>query len=304
MKKFFYGLFLFILLWHTPHPTLGKEETPLKITATFSILGDLIKNVGKDEVEVTSVVGPNSDTHVYEPTPKDIQNLTLADLVFMNGLFFEGWMDRLIDPKDIGKRVIIVSTHITPRTHAHQNCTHNTHPDAIDPHAWHSIPNVITYVHEIERALSAHRPDSKTFFQENAKAYIQKLTTLHHKLQDRFAQIPENKRLAVSTHDGFGYLGETYGIRFISPLGLSTEAEASAKSLAQVIDTIKTLKVPLVFVENITSTRLMQQLCEETGTQLGPTLYSDALSPKEGPAGSYLDMMDHNTSHLLRSMTL
>lgn len=302
MKSPIFTYFLMAFLWSVGSAT-AVESTPLKVVTTFSILDDLVRQVGGDKIEVTSIVGPNSDTHVFEPTPRDLQNLTHADLIFMNGLFFEGWMDRLIDPTEVGKRVFIVSKHIKPRTHEHQNCTHSTHPDAIDPHAWHAIPNAISYIHEIEQALSDRCPEHKDFFHTNAVRYSDKLSQLHTQLRKAFAQVPLEKRVAVTTHDGFGYLGDTYGIRFMSPLGLSTETEASAKSLAQVIEEIRDLKVTMVFVENITSNRLMQQLCEETGASLGPILYSDALSEASGPASTYVDMMIHNTDILLKSMS-
>lgn len=282
--------------------TIATEPPAIKVVATFSILKDLVQQVGGDKVEVTSIVGPNSDTHVFEPTPKDVKNLTHADMIFMNGLFFEGWMDRLVDPSQLGRRVIVVTQDIKPRKHDHQGCTHLAHKGATDPHAWHSIPNAISYIREIERSLSNRYPQHKAFFQANAQKYIDTLSKLHAQLETAFSKIPEERRVAVTTHDGFGYLGETYGIRFLSPLGLSTESEASAKSLAQVIEEIRKLHLSMVFVENITSNRLMQQLCEETGTQLGPVLYSDALSQPTGPASTYVQMMIHNTDNLLKSM--
>ena len=284
----------------------ANGPSPLKVVSSFSILSDLIQNVGGHHISLETIVGPNSDTHVYEPTPKDAQRLSEADLVFINGLQFEGWIERLIATSGYKGPIIIASRDIEPR-YSKKECAcsdqhHGYSSQKLDPHAWHNIPNVQSYIRVIEKTLSEKDPLHRQDYADNAASYLEKLQALEKKIQHDFSTIPSEKRMSITTHDGFGYLGDHYGIRFLAPVGLSTESEPSAQTVAHLIDFIKTNNIKVLFLENITSPKLIQQIAYETKAEIGPILYSDALSDTEGPASTYLAMMRHNTQMLLNGM--
>ena len=300
-KKIFFLLLCFL-------PLGVCAEAPLKVVSSFSILSDLIREVGGHHITVQTIVGANEDTHVYEPTPKDAKHLAEADLVFINGLGFEGWIERLIESSGYKGDVIVAAKDIHPR-HDLQSCAcsqgnHAHSSSKIDPHSWHNIPNVKSYITIIEKALSNKDPLHQKDYAHNAALYQKKLNLLDKKIQNNFSTIPKDKRISITTHDGFGYFGDHYGIRFLSPVGLSTGAEPSAKTIAHLVDFIKDHHIKILFLENIASSKLMQQIASETGARLGPVLYSDALSDEKGPASTYLKMMEHNAQTLRQGMQL
>ncbi len=298
-KKIFFFLILFL-------PLNVFAGSPLKVVSSFSILSDLIHQVGGDHIILQTIVGPNEDTHVYEPTPKDAQRLAEADLVFINGLGFEGWIERLIEASGYKGDVVITASQIHPR-HDHKKCAcsqdaHAQSSSKIDPHSWHNIPNVKSYINVIEHALSQKDPSHQKDYAHNAALYQKKLELLDQKIQKDFSLIPQDKRISITTHDGFGYFGDHYNVRFLAPVGLSTGAEPSAKTIAHLVDFIKNYKIKILFLENIASSKLMQQIAAETGAKLGPILYSDALSDEKGPAATYLKLMEHNATTLIQGM--
>ncbi|PVE24640.1 ABC transporter substrate-binding protein [Microvirga sp. KLBC 81] len=276
-------------------PIAAQASEKLKVVATFSILGDLVRNVGGDRVDVTTFVGPNGDAHVYSPTPADGRRLTEAKIVFTNGLKFEGWIDRLV--KSSGTKAVKteVSKGLKPlkgeEEHGHD---HGHDHEGVDPHAWQNIGNAKIYVANIRDALIAADADGKAAYEANAADYLAKLDALEAELKDLVAKIPADRRKIITSHDAFRYFEDAYGIDFVSPQGVSTEAEASAKDVAKIIQQIKREKISAVFVENVSDARLMERIAKETGARIGERVYSDALSDPNGPAGSYIDMMRHN----------
>jgi zinc/manganese transport system substrate-binding protein len=272
-----------------PSPTVAQSK--LKVVATFSILGDLAKNVGGDRVEVTALVGPNGDAHVFSPSPADAKSVAAAKVVVINGLGLEGWMTRLIRASGTKATTITAARGIKPRKMEDEDHPGKTQTD---PHAWQSIANTKIYVANIRDGLSKADPAGKTAYAENAKAYLAKLDTLEREVRDAIEKIPADRRKIITNHDAFGYFGAAYGMEFISPEGVSTESQASAKDVAKIISQIKKQKIPAVFLENISDPRLMQQIAKETGAKIGGKLYSDALSEPGGPAASYIDMMRNN----------
>ena len=276
-------------------------SSPLKVVASFSILGDLIKQVGKEKVQVQTIVGPNADAHVYEPTPQDLKDVAGADLVFTNGLGFEGWINRLIKASGFKGPIIVASTHV--HAHAvfdgHQACCGSM---PRDPHAWHNIQNAIIYVRNIRDALVANDPQNICFYRSNAEAYIKRLRALDAQLRKKLKNIPPHKRKIITAHDGFGYFGQSYDIEFLAPMGTTTESEPRAQDVANLIDKIKAHKVKTIFVENITNPRLIEQIARETGARVGGILYSDALSEGNGPAATYDSMIKHNFGLFLEAM--
>jgi zinc/manganese transport system substrate-binding protein len=268
-------------------PTLAQEGGKLKVLATFSILGDFAKNVGGDRVEVTILVGPDSDAHVYAPAPADARKVADAKVVVTNGLGFEGWMSRLVRASGSKALAVVASNGITVRKAA------DAHGDA-DPHAWQSVVNAKTYVANIRDALVAADPAGKSTYEANAAAYLAKLDALDAEVKQAVATIPADRRRVISIHDAFGYFQQAYGIEFIAPQGVSTEAEPSARDVARIITQVRQKKVRAVFIENISDPRLMRQIAQETGARMGGKLYSDALTAPGGEAPSYIDLMRHN----------
>jgi zinc/manganese transport system substrate-binding protein len=285
-------------------PALAQEKLP--VVASFSVLGDFVREVGGERVSVATLVGANGDAHVYSPTPADAKSMAAARLIVVNGLKFEGWMTRLIKSSGARATVATATTGIVPlkaegepgRTDAHGH----DHAGEADPHAWQSVANAKIYVANIRDALGAADPAGKPVFEANASAYLAKLDALEGEIRAAVARIPADRRKAITSHDAFGYFVKAYGIAFIAPQGVSTEAEASARDVARIIRQVKAEKIPAVFLENVTNPRLIEQIARETGARVGGQLFSDALSDASGPAGTYIAMMKHNISQIEKAL--
>ncbi|CAD5281645.1 Zinc/manganese transport system substrate-binding protein [Bosea sp. 62] len=280
-----------------PLPAFAQEKLP--VVASFSILGDFVREIGGDRVAVTTLVGPDGDAHVYSPTPADAKTVAGAKLVVVNGLKFEGWLTRLVKSSGTKATVATATTGITPLKMADD---HGHGHGGEDPHAWQSVANAKLYVGNVRDALVAADPVGKAGYEANAAAYQTKLDALEAEIKAAVARIPADRRKAITSHDAFGYFVKAYGIAFIAPQGVSTEAEASAKDVARIIRQIKAEKVPAVFLENITNPRLAEQIAKESGAKIGGRLYSDALSAAGGPAGTYIAMMKHNISQIEKAL--
>ena len=265
-----------------------RAQDKIQIVASFSILGDFAKNVGGDRVNVTTLVGPNSDVHVYTPGPADAKRIADAKLVIINGLGLEGWLPRLVQSSGSKAAIVTATNGIAPR---------KLGSDA-DPHAWQSVVNAKIYVANIRDALIAADQAGAPTYRANADAYLAKLDALDREVREAVAQIPQARRKVISTHDAFGYFADAYGIAFIAPQGVSTESEPSARDMAAIIRQIKTEKIPAVFLENISDPRLMRRISAETGARIGGTLVSDSLTAENGDAPTYIDMVRHNIKAL------
>jgi zinc/manganese transport system substrate-binding protein len=275
----------------TAAPAVAQEK--LKVLATFSILGDFVRNVGGDRVEVAILVGPNSDAHVYAPAPADAKKVADAKVVFTNGLGYEGWMSRLVKASG-SKAPLVVTTKGVKERQAQGGHGHG----GADPHAWQSVANAKVYVANIRDALVSADPAGKAAYEANATAYLDKLDALDNDVKAAVAAIPADRRKVISTHDAFGYFQQAYGVEFIAPQGVSTEAEPSARDVARIITQVKKQKIPAVFLENVTDARLMEQIARESGARIGGKLYSDALTDEKGDAPSYIELMRHNIKTL------
>ena len=291
--------------------TLPVAAEPLKVVASFSIIGDFAKNVGGDRIALTTLVGPNGDAHVYEPKPADAVVMADADVVLVNGLHFEGFLQRLVEASatkaavvELTKGVETLATtkeehvgeaHEAEASEAHEAEAEEGHDHgAIDPHAFQSIANAEIYVKNIADAFCTADAAGCDAYKANAEAYTGKLDALEAEVKDAVASIPEDKRTVITSHDAFGYFQHEYGITFLAPEGISTDAEASAADVAKLIGQIRYDKASAIFVENVTNQRLIEQIAGETGLKIGGTLYSDALSDADGPAATYIDMMRNN----------
>jgi zinc/manganese transport system substrate-binding protein len=277
----------------------ARAQSRVRVVATFSILGDLVKQVGGDRVAVVTLVGPDGDVHVYSPTPADAKALGAARAIFVTGLGLEGWIARLIAVSGGRAPVIVASAGVKARDVADKRDPSRMVPD---PHAWQSIANAGIYVGNIRDALRAADPDGSGTYDDNAKAYLGKLDALESEVKAAIAKIPADRRKIITTHGSFGYFGDAYGMEFIAPEGLSTDADPSAKDVAKVIVQIKREHIPAVFIENIYDPRLIERIAEESGAKIGGTLYSDALSPPNGPAATYIAMMRHNARALVDAL--
>jgi zinc/manganese transport system substrate-binding protein len=273
----------------------ASAQEKLPVVATFSILADFVKNVGGERIELTSLVGADGDAHVYQPSPNDAKKLSAAKVVFTNGLGFEGWMNRLVKSSGAKATVIVASKGVKPLkmvTHAGHD-----HGDT-DPHAWQSVANAKLYVANIRDALIAADPAGKVTYEKNATAYLAQLDELDRDIKEAIARIPVDRRKIITSHEAFGYFKAAYGVDFIAPQGVSTEADVSAKDVARIIRQIKAQKIPAVFMENVSDTRLLKQIAAESGARIGGDLFSDALSAANGPASTYILMMRHNVKQL------
>ena len=296
VAKFILGLLTAILL-------LGLSITPsaaaekLKAVASFSILADLVKEVGGNHVDVTAIVGPDGDAHVFQPSPQDAKAVADANIVDINGLGLEGWMARLIQSSGTKAPVVVASKGVRPLQGEGED------KGKADPHAWQSIANAKIYVGNIRDGLISADPADKADYEANAKAYLGKLDQLEAQVKAAIASIPPKNRKIITTHDAFGYFGAAYGVAFIAPQGVSTESEVSARDVAKIITQIRKQKIPAVFLENVTDKRLLERIGTESGARIGGTLYSDALTDEKGPAPTYLDMMRHNVKQLAAALT-
>lgn len=280
-----------------------KLQEKLNVVASFSIIGDLVKNVGGDRVNISTLVPAGGDAHVYTPTPADAKRVAEAKLVVVNGLGFEGWLSRLVKASGGKMTVITATSGIKPRKLPSDSHGHSHGQDEADPHAWQSVANVRAYVTNIRDALIAADSAGATAYRANADAYLAELDKLDREVKDAVTKLPAERRKVISTHDAFGYFADAYGITFIAPQGVSTESEASAKDIAAIIRQIKAQKIPAVFLENVTDPRLMRRIASETGAAVGGTLYSDSLTDEKGDAPTYIGMVRHNIKALTSALT-
>ena len=269
-----------------------RAQDRVHVVASFSILGDFVHNVGGDRVSVTTLVGPDSDVHVYAPAPADAKKIADAKLLVINGLGLEGWLPRLLQASGSKAPIITATRGIVPLKAGF----------AADPHAWQSVANAKIYVANIRDALIAADPADAAAFGANAQAYVTKLDALEAEVREAVSQIPPARRKVISTHDAFGYFASAYGIAFIAPSGVSTESEASARDIAAIITQIRTEKIPAVFLENISDPRLIRRISAETGVRVGGTLFSDSLTGEKGDAPTYIELVRHNIKALTSAL--
>ncbi|MCY4206752.1 MAG: zinc ABC transporter substrate-binding protein [Roseovarius sp.] len=333
-------------------PIAALSDEPVPVVATFSIIGDMVERIGGAHVALTTLVGPNGDAHVYQPTPQAARAVAEADILFMNGLEFEGWLERLAEAADFKGSTVTVTTGIEPiafdeddheeheehEKHGHEEEHDHDHEEehaeaehhdhghekehaeinehdehghehhghdhgAYDPHAWHSIENAVVYVDNITAGLAEADPANAGDYHANRASYVNELNALATEVKAMMESVRDDKRTVVTSHDAFGYFADAYGLSFTAPQGLSTESEVSAADVSRLITQIREEKISAVFVESITDNRILEQIANETGAAIGGTLYSDALSDKDGPASTYIDMIRHNATTISQALS-
>lgn len=280
----------------------------LPVVASFSIVADLAREVGGDRVDVVSLVGPNQDAHVFQPRPADVKRVAAAKVFVVNGLGFEGWLNRLSRSAGFKGQLVEASRGIKPlqaddHGHGHDHAGHDHDHDhgSVDPHAWHDPRNIEVYVKNIAEGLSRADPAGRAVYQQRATDYVAKVRELDAWAERGFAAVPAAQRKVLTQHDALAYLGRRYGIRLLAAQGVSTDTEASAKAIATLVRQVKKEQVKAVFMENMSDARLIEQLSREAGVSVGGKLYSDALSPAGGPADSWLKFFRYNVETLLKS---
>ncbi|MDO9291887.1 MAG: metal ABC transporter substrate-binding protein [Hydrogenophaga sp.] len=287
---------------------LAQTVAPIKAVTSFSILGDLVRQVGGDRVAVEVLVGPGSDAHVFQPTPSQARLVGQAQIVFSNGLGFEGWMTRLLNTASYKGRHVVASQGIKPIQAEEDHDDHQPgekhghHHEDADPHAWQSVPNTMVYVGNIAKGLCAADAAGCDTYQKNAAAYTAQLRALDADIKAAWASIPTAQRKVITSHDAFAYYAKAYGVKFLAPQGVNTDSEASAKGVAQLVRQIKKEQIKALFVESISDPRLIAQIGRETGVKPAGELFSDSLSNAQGPAASYVAMMRANTTALTQAI--
>ncbi len=323
-------------------PAAAQSAKPIPVVATFSILGDMVKRIGGEHVAVTTLVGPDGDVHVYRPTPADARAVSEAKILVVNGLQFEGWLDRLVDAAAFRGVRVAATDGVKPIVYRHGADAHARHGDAdrgkhadhddhadhadhgkheghgkhaegddheghdhgtFDPHAWQSLRNAAVYADNIAAALAAADPGNAGVFRRNRDAYVDELKTLDSEIRGIVAKLPAGSRTVVTSHDAFQYFGRDYGLAFVAPQGLGTDSEASAKDVARLVRQIRERGIRAVFIETIGDPRLLKRIADETGAVIGGTLYPGALSGPDGSAPTYLDMIRHNAMTLVRALS-
>ena len=318
--RFFTFIALFFCIVSFNLSDVSAKENRKKVVVSFSILEDIVSVIGGKRVHVTSLVRRNMDLHMFQPTPRQAKIVSSADLVIMNGLGLEGWMERLVKASGYKGKTIVATDNIPKLKFEDDHDDHDDHKKddhghkkdhddhhghghgEWDPHVWLSVPNMKIYVTNVAEAMSRMDPSSKTYYMKNLKKYMSDLDNLDKFIRRSVNSIPKKDRVVITSHEAFGHLSNEYGIEMLAPQGLSTETRASASKIASIVRFIKKHSVKAVFPENITDNRLIEQISKQTKIKIGASLYSDALSEKNGPAGTYLNYMRYNVGTIVKAL--
>lgn len=298
---------LLVVFTALPITTVLAAAPALKVVASFSILADMVSEIGGDRITLSTIVGPDSDAHAFEPAPRDAKALAMAQVLVVNGQDFEGWLPRLLQAADFNGVEVVASLGIQGHTlnSGHQNHDDHDHDHEhgdMDPHMWQSLENGVVYARNIAAGLTVADPDNAAYYAGRAQDYIERMQALDASIKAALADIPPAHRKVITAHDAFGYFGRAYGIQFVSAAGVANQAQPSAKNVAAIISLVKQEKIAAVFVENVTNDKLVSQIAHETDAVVGGTLYSDALAQPDQPAGTYLGMLRWNADQLIEAL--
>ena len=270
-------------------PALAQQGAKVDVLASFSIIVDLVRQVGGERVAVRSIVAQSQDPHDFEPSPSDVRRVMKAQLIVINGLGFEPWADRFVRAANYRGERLVASRGVKALSER----------GAIDPHAWQDVENVKLYVENIREALSKVDPSGASDYARNASAYGRELDALHQEIKAAFAAIPKAQRKVITSHDSFHYFGEAYDVAFLAPQGVSSSAEPSARDVAAIIRQIREQRIKAVFFENALPQQLARQIASETGVKVAGKLYADVLGDN---VRSYAQMMRHNYTTILAAL--
>lgn len=285
-----------------PAPMAAWAQARTKVAATFSILGDLASQVGRDRIELAVVVGADIDAHTYQPRPTDARTLATAQVLVSNELGYEGWIDRLAKAAPFKGRAIVASEGVAILEGAPTPGHSHAHLQGPDPHCWQDVGRARQYVTNIVAGLAAADGANAAFFRERGQSYDKRLAELDRWVRAQIDKVPAGQRRAITAHDSFRYFAAAYGVQFFAPRGFTTDSDPSAKDVAALIRQVREQKIKALFVENMSNPGLIDQIARESDAVVGPRLYSDALSKPDGPAPTYEAMMRHNVTALVAGM--
>lgn len=289
------------LLVLLPVAAAARAQAPLDVVASFTILADMTREIGGDALRVTSLVGPDGDAHSFSPRPSDMRSIAAARVLVRNGLGFEPWLDRVLRTSGFKGTDVVAAAAVQPRrltdSHGH------SHGAGRDPHAWQDPRNALLYVRAIADGLARADAPRADLYRQRADAYATRIRETDAWIEALFAPVPREKRRIITSHDAFGYFGARYGIEFHAAQGVTTEGEPSAQAIAALARQIRRDKIRVVFVENMTNPAIIETLAREAGAVVGGRVFSDALSPPDGPAASYIAMLRHNATLFARAFT-
>jgi len=307
-----------ISAWVSPAASAATE--PMPVVASFSVLGDMVAEIGGDHVKLTTIIGLGGDAHSFEPTPEHVRALSEARVLVVNGLGFEAWLPRLLAASNFQGQQVVASRGIEPRRllaspaagggHSHAagagqarqaEAGHQGSGD-IDPHAWQSLANGMIYARNIAEGLAKADPANAADYLARANRYIEEMKKLDAEVRLALGQIAKDKRKVVVPHDSLGYFGRDYGIEFIPIMGISSQAEASARNVAAIVDQVRAVGGAAVFLEGSANPKMAEQIARETGATVGGVLYADTLSEPDQPAGTYLGMFKWNAGQLIYAL--
>lgn len=291
------GLFICLLTLFLTGFASIIHAAPLPVITSFSILGDVTRQIGGERVQVLSLIGTDQDAHMYQLVSKDLRDMRTAKLILLNGLGLEPLaLQRAAQQSRVP--MFTVTQNIKPLMLADDGHGHHQHTD---PHVWNDPVLMQIYARNIANALISVDPQGKAYYQQRLTAYQQQLAGLNNWASKMFNAVPAEKRKVLTGHDAFGYMAKRYRIEFIAPQGMSTEAEPSARQVAAIISQIRRDHIKAIFMENIKNPKMVQRIASETQTKISGRLYSDALS-KGAPAATYIDMFRYNVNALCSAM--
>ena len=282
----------------------STAEKKLRVVATISMITDILENIGRDRIDVTGIVGEGVDPHLYKPTAGDVERLKDAQIIFYNGLNLEAKIIGAVFDKMADKTKVVAVTSGTPRS---QLRTSSEFQGSYDPHVWHDVTLWMKAVERVRDTLAQADPHNAEYYRSNAKNYLAVLNTLHDDLQNLAAQIPAQRRILVTTHDAFGYLGRAYGFEVRGLQGLNTETEAGVADVRELAAFIIEHRIPAIFVETSTPSqgiKAVQAAVRAKGfeVEIGGGLFADAMGTPGTPEGTYIGLMRYNIDTIVNAL--
>ncbi len=277
----------------------GKEKANDKLTvlSTFTVISDMVREVGGDHVEAVSLTKPGVEIHGYEPTPGDLIRASRADIIFDNGLNLEAWAQKLYTSvPDVPHVTISEGVTVMP-------IKEGLYRDKPNPHAWMSPAQALIYVENIKKALIHEAPEHEAYFTEQARIYTEKIKALDTTMRESIETVPQNQRYLTTCEGAFSYLAKDYGMKELYLWAINDESQGSPQQIAKVVNEVKANNIPVVFCESTIEPRIQEEVVRESGARMGGVLYVDSLSDAQGPAPTYLKLLEHTVNTIISGLT-
>lgn len=275
---------------------ISFSQDKIKVVSSASIFQDMAKNIGGDKIISESIVPIGGDPHTYTPKPSDVELVSSADLILINGLTFEGWINELIENSGTKAKVVLITEGVDP-------ITSEKYHNASDPHAWMDASKGVQYAYNISAGLAAVDPDNALYYADNGARYSAEIKKVDQYIKTQIATIPKAQRILITSHDAFQYYGKAYDITLNAIIGISTESEAQSKDVQRVVDAIRKSNIPAVFIESTINPKMLKQIASDTGVKIGGELYADSIGDEDSEAPTYLKMLTHNTDVIVNALT-